>query len=164
MKMGWTVNKLRLTNSETGRVIVLGDIVKVNKVVYKTSAVYDEDAPDPTIRSREIIGRIANGCVVKRLEDSPTEETINGLVVGFRFLSPSRALRWDSDGRENKKITRTHEPRKPYLLVCFWPTHKPMLVDPDYAFAADALEFRVDWRKRLPPHPDKVFWAQVMED
>lgn len=52
--MGWTVNKLILTNSENGRNIALGDIVKVSQVVYKTVAVYDEDAPDPTISDSSV--------------------------------------------------------------------------------------------------------------
>lgn len=159
--MDWKVNKLILTNSENGRNIVLGDIVEVSAVAYKTVAVYDDDV-DPTIRSKAVVGAITNGSIVRRIENLPTDETINGLIVGFRFLQPSRVVRWNNDGRGNEKIARTSEPRKPYLLVCFWPTHKPILVDPDFAFAADALEFRVDWRKQLPPHPDKEFWKSVM--
>lgn len=165
VQVSWKLNKLVLTNSEDGRTVVLGDVVRVSHVVQKTVAVYDDDV-DPTIRSVDPLSEVANGRVIKRLVNCELREWQNGLVVGVRFLPECRVTKIEYRHDEYSNFVKQPAVRKPYLLVCFWPTHKPVLVDPAYAHHHEFAGFNFEWRKYVPAHPDAEFrkeWYKQIE-
>ena len=163
--MNWKINKLILTNDEDERTLVFGDVVQVSHIIQKSVAVYDDDV-DPTIRSVGPIREVANGRIVNRLVNSELRKWQNGLIVGVRFLPECRVTKIEYKHDEYSIFINQPATRKPYLLVCFWPTHKPVLVDPTYAHHAECVGFNFEWRKFIPPHPDAEFreeWHRQME-
>lgn len=162
----WKHDNLCLVHPESDRRLRLGDNVCVNGVVVKSVAVFDYDI-DPTIRATCPVHDIENGRIDYKLVRQETYESIIGTIVGFRDLQPARTVDIDLTGQYGEKYTSYRTvtaKRRPYLLVCFWPTHKPVLVDPYDAEVDDTMtEYDMRWRKNVPESPDKAFWRKVSE-
>lgn len=165
----WQINGIGLVDTElpydkmcmTRK--ALGDSVRIIGVVYKTASMFDDDI-DPTIRSTSTTRSICNGRVIRKLVRCELAGEIVGTIVGFRMLSPVRVAEFCNDN-ERPSYKKTEAPRQPYVLVCCWSTHKPILVCPDDVWSGDDNdEYDFNWRKKLPEHPDKVFWAEVAKD
>lgn len=148
----WQIVGGKMVNSETKTALELGDKVAVKAIIHKCVAVFDSE-------QERIAGPVRNvdeGMIIHELKRCPLACVLNGVIVGVRFLSDNRRIYFCNEGYD-KGTREEYSSRRPYLLVSFWPTHKPMLVDPADVDVISDQGLCFNWRKLIPRHPDADF-------
>lgn len=149
----WQIVGGKMVNTLTKATIQLGDKVFAGAVVHKCVAVYDDNEQ----RTAEAVRDVFFGSIIHELKQGLMPVGVPCVVVGFRLLSDKRQIDFDNDRENYSSPVITNSPRRPYLLVSFWPTHKPMLVDPSDVYTDFNHGLIFNWRKYIPRHPDADF-------